>query len=73
MVKFIFVYQKSEVLYRLKFKSYLASSVSSYGFSTIYFTLPHNVIIEKLTEITLKNDRDDSHYLASNEKCLFHF
>ena len=68
MVKFILVYLKSEVLYKLKFKSYLASSVSTCVFSTIYTTLPHNLILEKLTELTLKNDKDGFRYLASNEK-----
>ena len=30
---------------------FLASSVSTYDFSTLYTTLPHNLIKEKLTKI----------------------
>ena len=40
-----------EILNKLKSKGYLASSVSRYGFSTLYTTLPHNLIKENLTEL----------------------
>ena len=41
-----------EILNKLKSKGFLASGLSTYGFSTLYTTLPHNLIKEKLTELT---------------------
>ena len=38
-----------EILNDLKSKGFLASSLSKYDFSTLYTTLPHNIIKEKLT------------------------
>ena len=40
-----------EILSKLKSKGFLASSVSTYDFSTLYTTLPHNLFQEKLTEL----------------------
>ena len=36
-----------EVLNKLKFRGYRASSLSTYDFSTLYTTLPHNLIKDK--------------------------
>ena len=36
-----------EILNKLKSKGFLASSVSTYDFSTLHTTLPHNLIKEK--------------------------
>ena len=50
----------------LKSKGFLASCVSTY-FSTIYTTLPHNLIKEKLTELIEQTfNRKGSLYLACN-------
>ena len=35
----------------LKSRGFLASCLSTYDFSTLYTTLPHNLIKEKLTEL----------------------
>ena len=40
-----------EILNKLKPKGFLASGLSTYDFSTLYTTLPHNLIKEKLTEL----------------------
>ena len=58
-----------EILNKLKSKGFLASSVSTYDFSTLYTTLPHNLIKEKNTELFEQTfNREGSHYLACNEK-----
>ena len=40
-----------EILNKLKSRGFLASDLSTYNFSTLYTTLPHNLIKEKLTEL----------------------
>ena len=40
-----------EILNKLKSRGFLASSLSTYDFFTLYTTLPHNPIKEKLTEL----------------------
>ena len=53
-------------------KGFLASSLSTYDFSTLYTTLPHNLINEKLTELIEQTfNREGSLYLACNEKNAF--
>ena len=50
----------------------LPSSLSTYDFSTLYSTLPHSIIKGKLNELTEQTFyRDDSLYLACNEKHAF--
>ena len=39
-----------EVLNKLKSRSFHASSLSTYDFSTLYTTLPHNLIKDKLVD-----------------------
>ena len=54
-----------EILNKLKSRGFLASSLSTYDFSTLYTTLPHNLIKEKLTELIEQTfNREGSHYLA---------
>ena len=61
-----------EILNKLKSKCFLVSSLSTYDFSTLYTTLPHNLIIDKLTELIEQTFiRDSSLYLACNEKRAF--
>ena len=51
---------------------FLAASVSTHDSSTLYTTLPHNLIIEQLNEITEQTfNRECSLYLACNEKRAF--
>ena len=50
----------------------LSFQYSTYDFSTLYTTLPHNLIKEKLTELSeLFFNREGSLYLACNENCAF--
>ena len=59
-------------LNKLKSRGFLASSVSTYDFATLYTTLPHNLIKEKLTEIIEQTfSREGSLYLACNDKNAF--
>ena len=57
-----------EILNELKSKGFLASSLSTYDFFTLYSSLPHNLIKEKVTELIEQTfNREGSHYLACNE------
>ena len=52
MVKMYFGLLKIQVKFlKLKSRGFLASGLSTYDFSTLYTTLPHNLIKEKLTEL----------------------
>ena len=57
----------------MKSRGFLASGLLTYDFSTLYTTLPHNLIKEKLSElIEQKFNREASLYFACNDKkCLF--
>ena len=58
-----------KILNKLKSRGYLASGLSTYDISTLYTTLPHNLIKEKLTELTEQTfNREGSLYLACNDK-----
>ena len=59
------VYKKSnEVLNKFKSRQFCAFSLSAYDFSTLYTTLPHNLIKEKLNDlIEWTFHREDSLYL----------
>ena len=61
-----------EVLNKLKSRGFLATSLSTYDFSTLYTTLPHNLIKEKLINLiewTFK--REGSPYIACNDRQAF--
>ena len=61
-----------EVLNKIKSRGFRATSLSTYDFSTLYTTLPHNLIKEKLINLidwTFK--REGSHYIACNERQAF--
>ena len=58
-----------EVLNKLKSRGYRATSLSTYDFSTLYTTLPHSLIKEKLINLiewTFK--RESSPYIACNDR-----
>ena len=58
-----------EILNKLKSRCFLASGLSTYDFSTLYTTLPHNLIKEKLTELIEQTfNREGSLYLACYDK-----
>ena len=61
-----------EILNKLKSRGFLASGLSTYDFSTLFTTLPHNLIKEKLTELIEQTfNREGSRYLACNDKNAF--
>ena len=60
-----------EILNKLKSRGFLASGLSTYDFSTPY-TLPHNLIKEKPTELIEQTfNIKGSLYLACNDKNAF--
>ena len=68
------VYKKNstEILNKLKTKGFQASNISTYDFSTLYTTLPHNLIRNQLVDL-IENTfrREEIHYLACNEERAF--
>ena len=48
---FVSIKNLGEILNKLKSRGFLASGLSTYDFFTLYTTLPHNLIKEKLTEL----------------------
>ena len=62
----------NEVLNKLKFRNFRASSLSTYDFSTLYTTLLHNLLKEKLNNLIEDTfHRKDSLYLACNRRNAF--
>ena len=41
----------TELLNKLKTKGFQASTISTYDFSTLYTTLPHDLIIKQLVDL----------------------
>ena len=62
-----------EVLSKLKDIGYQATSLSTYDFSTLYTTLPHNLIKEKLLDLIERTcyKTEGELYLACNDKKAF--
>ena len=62
-----------EVLGKLKDIGYQATSLSTYDFSTLYTTLPHNLIKEKLLDLIERAfyKKEGKLYLACNAKKAF--
>ena len=62
-----------EVLSKLKDIGYQATSLSTYDFSTLYTTLPHNLIKEKLLDLIERTfyKKEGELYLACNDKNAF--
>ena len=60
-----------EVLNKLNSRGFRATSLSTYDFSTLYITLPHNLIKEKLINlIEWTFRREGSPYIACNKNRL---
>ena len=58
-----------EVLDKLKARYFNATSLSTYNFSTLYTTLPHNLIKDKLINLIERTfNREYSPYLACNDR-----
>ena len=61
-----------EILDKLKARDFNATSLSTYDFSTLYTTLPHNLIIYKLIDLIERTfQREGSPYLACNDRNAF--
>ena len=62
----------NEVLDTLKARDFNASSLSTSDFSTLYTTLPHNLIKDKLIDLIERTfERESSHNLACNDRNAF--
>ena len=63
-----------KILNKLMSIGFLASSLSTYDFSTLYTTLPYNLIKEKLLELIEQTfNREGLLYLACNDKNAFFY
>ena len=61
-----------EALNKLKSRGFRASSLSTYDFSTLYTTLPHNLIKDELVDLIKRIvQREGSLYIACNDKNAF--
>ena len=61
-----------EILDKLKARDFNATSLSTYVFSTLYTTLPHNLIKDKLIDLIDRTfQREGSPYLACNDRSAF--
>ena len=72
--KYVLAYKNSgEVLSKLKDIGYQATSLSTYAFSTLYTTLPHNLIQERLFDLIEPTfyKKEGKLYLACNDKKSF--
>ena len=61
-----------QILDKLKARDFNATSLSTYYFSALYTTLPHNLIKNKLIDRILKKiNREGFFYLACNDRNVF--
>ena len=61
-----------EILDKFKARDFNATSLSTYDFSTLYTTLTHNLIKDKLIDLIGRTfQREGSPYLACNDKNAF--
>ena len=69
---FWFEKNSTEILNKLKTKGFQASTISTYDFSTLYTTLPQNLIRNQLVDL-IENTfrREEALYLACNEERAF--
>ena len=64
--------KSGEILDKLKARDFSATSLSTYDFTTLYTTLPHNLIKDKLTDLIERTfQREGSPYLACNDRNAF--
>ena len=61
-----------EILDKIKARDFYAISLSTYDFSTLYTTLPHNRILDKRIDLIERTfQREGSPYLACNDRNAF--
>ena len=64
----------NDVLNKFRSKNFQASKLSTYDFSTLYTTLPHHLIKDKLIDLINRTFIwENTQYLACNEECVFFF
>ena len=62
----------NEVLNKFKSKNFKASKLSTCDFSTLYTTLPHHFIKDKVIDLINRTFiQENTQYLACNEECAF--
>ena len=62
----------SEILDKLKVGDFNATSLSTYDFSTLYTTLPHNLVKDKLIDLIDRTfNKEGSPYQACNDRNAF--
>ena len=62
----------AEILDKLKSRDFNATSLSTYDFSTLYTTLAHNLIKDKLIDLIERTfQKEGSPYLARNDRNAF--
>ena len=62
----------NDVLNKFKSKNFQVSKLPKYDFSTLYTTLPHHLIKDKLIDLINRTFiRENTQYLACNEECAF--
>ena len=63
-----------EILDKLKARDFNATSLSTYDFSTLYTTLPHNLIKDKRIDLIGRTfHRKGSPYLVCNDRNAFFY
>ena len=69
---FWWIKNSGEILDKLKARDFNATSLSTYDFSTLYTTLPHNLIKDKLIDLIERTfQREGSPYLACSDRNAF--
>ena len=68
----IFRKNSNDVLNNFKSKNFQASKLSTYDFSTLYTTLPHHLIKDKLIDLISRTFiRENTQYLVATKNVLF--
>ena len=62
----------NDVLNKFKSKNFQASKLSTYDFSTLYTTLPHHLIKDKLIDLINRTFIRENTQLQ-RKMCFFHF
>ena len=69
---FWYIKNSGEILDKLKARDFNATSLSTYDFSTLYTTLPHNLIKDKLVDLIERTfQREGSPFLACHDRNAF--
>ena len=60
---FLSIKKSGEILHKLKSRGFLASGLSTYDIFTLFTTLPHNLIKDKITELTEQHLPERAHFI----------